>query len=157
MYRMLVISICLVLFSVVMIGAQETGANGPAGPTAFTGPAAPAAPAAQAASAASPAPAAQVAPAAPATPAAAEAAGDPDAKLIGGMSILGNKEAPMSLFIVPWKTSELGAEANLTRTLNERRVAVDRDVFLRELAFYEVSASAKSPAPATAVSLLTKR
>jgi hypothetical protein len=55
------------------------------------------------------------------------------------MSVLGNNEAPMSLFIVPWKSSELGAETNLKRTLNERDQPVDRDVFLRELAFYRVS------------------
>lgn len=69
---------------------------------------------------------------------------DPEAKMVGGMSVLGNKEAPMSLFIVPWKSSELGAETNLTRTLNERHAPVDRDVFLRELAFYEVTVSGKS-------------
>jgi len=65
---------------------------------------------------------------------------EPEAKMVSGMSILGNKEAPMSLFIVPWKSSELGAETNLTRTLNERMAPVDREVFLRELAFYQVSA-----------------
>ncbi len=68
----------------------------------------------------------------------------PDAKTLRGMSVLGNNEAPMSLFIVPWKSSELGVEANLTRTLNERDVPVDRDVFLRELAFYEVSVGGKT-------------
>jgi hypothetical protein len=69
-----------------------------------------------------------------------EQSGDPDAKLVSGMSVLGNEEAPMSLYIVPWKTSELGAETDLTRTLNERLGPVDREVFLRELAFYQVSA-----------------
>ena len=78
----------------------------------------------------------------------ADGPGDPDAKLITGMSILGNKEAPMSLFIVPWKTSELGSETDLTRTLNERHEPVDRDVFSRELAFYQVSTGSKSSAPA---------
>jgi len=71
--------------------------------------------------------------------------GDSEAKMVSGMSVLGNKEAPMSLFIVPWKSSELGAETKLTRTLDERRLPVDRDVFLREVAFYEVSAGGKSP------------
>ena len=78
-----------------------------------------------------------------------------DAKMVSGMSILGNKEAPMSLFIVPWKSSELGAETNLTRTLNERHVPVDREVFLRELAYYQVSV-ADNPS-AQAVSLLNAR
>ena len=85
----------------------------------------------------------------------ANGSGDPDAKMVSGMSILGNKEAPMSLFIVPWKSSELGAETNLTRTLNERHVPVDREVFLRELAYYQVSV-ADNPS-AQAVSLLNAR
>ena len=55
------------------------------------------------------------------------------------MSIVGNDEAPKSLFIVPWKSSELGVETSLTRTLDERDVPVDRDVFMRQLDFYEVS------------------
>src|SRR6266508_976927 len=69
--------------------------------------------------------------------------GASDAKMVKGMSILGNNEAPMSLFIVPWKSSELGVEANLTRTLNERDAPVDRDVFMRELEFYQVSVGGK--------------
>ena len=63
--------------------------------------------------------------------------------MVRGMSVLGNDEAPMSLFIVPWKSSELGAETNLNRTLNERDVPVDRDVFMRELDFYQVSVGSK--------------
>ena len=34
-------------------------------------------------------------------------AGD-DAKTLSGISILGNQEAPKSLVIVPWKSSQLG-------------------------------------------------
>jgi hypothetical protein len=76
--------------------------------------------------------------------AGANGAGDSQAKLVRGMSILGNNEAPMSLFIVPWKSSELGVETNLSRTLNERVVPVDRDVFLRELDFYRASVASKA-------------
>ncbi|MDW7644330.1 MAG: hypothetical protein SCI25_04760 [Desulfuromonadales bacterium] len=65
--------------------------------------------------------------------------GEDGAKMISGMSIVGNDEAPKSLFIVPWKSSELGVETSLTRTLDERDVPVDRDVFMRQLDFYEVS------------------
>ncbi|HEY6838009.1 MAG TPA: hypothetical protein VI389_04625 [Geobacteraceae bacterium] len=83
-------------------------------------------------------------PPAPGAPNEAGAPATPDAKTLRGMLVLGNNEAPMSLFIVPWKSSELGVEANLTRTLNERDVPVDRDVFLRELAFYEVSVGGKT-------------
>lgn len=80
---------------------------------------------------------------------------EPDAKLVGGMSILGNKEAPMSLFIVPWKSSELGAETSLTRTLDERPVPVDREVFAREIAFYQAGFGQAENRPA-AVSQLIK-
>jgi hypothetical protein len=66
-------------------------------------------------------------------------AGDSGAKMVGGMSIVGNDEAPKSLFIVPWKSSELGVETNLTRTLDQRDEPVDREVFQRELEFYQVS------------------
>src|SRR5262245_12191276 len=31
-----------------------------------------------------------------------------DARVISGMSILGNQEAPKALVIVPWKSSEIG-------------------------------------------------
>ena len=57
---------------------------------------------------------------------------------MSGMSILGNEEAPKSLVIVPWKSSELGAELGLTGTLDDRAQPVDRDVFLRELSYYEL-------------------
>ncbi|WP_026841963.1 hypothetical protein [Citrifermentans bremense] len=79
-----------------------------------------------------------------------DGSGDSKPKMVSGMSILGNKEAPMSLVIVPWKSSELGAEAKLTRTLNERRAPVDRDVFLREVAFYQVSAGSRGSETAAA-------
>lgn len=59
------------------------------------------------------------------------------AKQLSGISIVGNKEAPKSLFIVPWKSSELGVETTLSsRLLNEKLIAVDKDVFERELEFY---------------------
>jgi hypothetical protein len=59
------------------------------------------------------------------------------AKELSGISIVGNKEAPKSLFIVPWKSSELGVETGLaSRLLNEKMQAVDKEVFERELDFY---------------------
>jgi len=78
-------------------------------------------------------------------PAVLAAAGDvnseeqSEAKELSGMSIVGNDEAPKSLYIVPWKSSEIGAETNLDSMLNERDVPVDRDVFKRQLRFYQVS------------------
>jgi len=61
------------------------------------------------------------------------------AKELSGMSIVGNDEAPKSLYIVPWRSSELGGETRLDMMLNEDDVPVDRDVFKRQLEFYKVS------------------
>ena len=59
-------------------------------------------------------------------------------KTMSGMSILGNEEAPKSLVIIPWKSSEMGDDINLTDTLDDRAKPVDKEVFLRELRFYEI-------------------
>ncbi len=64
---------------------------------------------------------------------------DGEAKELSGMSIVGNDEAPKSLYIVPWKSSELGAETSLNTMLNEGDVPVDREVFRRQLDYYRVS------------------
>ena len=61
-------------------------------------------------------------------------------KTMSGMSILGNEEAPKSLVIIPWKSSELGDDINLSDTLDDRARPVDKEVFLRELNFYEIRA-----------------
>ena len=57
---------------------------------------------------------------------------------MSGMSILGNEEAPKALVIVPWKSSEIGEDISLSDTLDDRARPVDKDVFLRELSFYEI-------------------
>jgi len=62
-----------------------------------------------------------------------------EAKELSGISIVGNDEAPKSLYIVPWKSSEIGVETSLDMMLNEGDVPVDRDVFKRQLEFYQVS------------------
>jgi len=62
-----------------------------------------------------------------------------EAKELSGMSIIGNEEAPKSLYIVPWKSSEIGVETSLDMMLNEGDVPVDRDVFKRQFEFYQVS------------------
>jgi len=71
---------------------------------------------------------------------AAEPQGDgiSSPKTLSGMSILGNEEAPKSLVIVPWKSSELGDDISLTDTLDDRAQPVDKEVFLRELSYYEI-------------------
>lgn len=60
------------------------------------------------------------------------------AKSLSGMSVLGNNEAPKSLVIVPWKSSELGDGIGIANLLDERAVPVDREVFSRELSYYEL-------------------
>ena len=62
-----------------------------------------------------------------------------EAKELSGISIVGNDDAPKSLYIVPWKSSEIGVETNLDMMVNEGDVPVDRDVFRRRLEFYQVS------------------
>jgi hypothetical protein len=59
---------------------------------------------------------------------------------MSGMSILGNEEAPKSLVIVPWKSSQMGDMASVSRLLDSSLQPVDKEVFLRELAYYEIRA-----------------
>jgi hypothetical protein len=67
----------------------------------------------------------------------------PDAKTLNGISILGNQEAPKSLVIVPWKGSQIGDMPGLSRLLDDSVQPVDKDVFMRELAFYEIRSGKK--------------
>jgi hypothetical protein len=66
------------------------------------------------------------------------AASAQDAKTLSGISILGNQEAPKSLVIVPWKGSEIGDMPALSRLLDDSVQPVDKDVFMRELSYYEI-------------------
>ena len=61
-------------------------------------------------------------------------------KLLSGMSIVGNDEAPKSLVIVPWKSSGLGDTLDVSRVLDDGRQPVDKDVFARELNYYQIRA-----------------
>ncbi|MFU8856206.1 MAG: hypothetical protein ACNA8S_04275 [Deferrisomatales bacterium] len=70
-----------------------------------------------------------------------------EAKELSGMSIVGNDEAPKSLYIVPWKSSELGDETSLHMPLGGRAAPVDREVFLRQLTYHRVSTERPSNAP----------
>lgn len=83
---------------------------------------------------------------APSQEAPAEAQGDgvKSPKTLSGMSILGNEEAPKSLVIIPWKSSELGDEIGLEDTLDDRARPVDKEVFLRELRYFDIR-SGKEP------------
>lgn len=67
---------------------------------------------------------------------------DNDVKELSGISIIGNKEAPKSLYIVPWKSSEVGVESDLASSLMDGKLKpLDKEVFMRELEFYELSLS----------------
>jgi len=71
---------------------------------------------------------------------AEEAAVEGD-KELSGMSIVGNDDAPKSLVIVPWKSSALGDTLDVSRGLDDGRQPVDRDVFMRELDYYQIRAA----------------
>jgi len=65
---------------------------------------------------------------------------DVEVKELSGISIIGNKEAPKSLYIVPWQNSEVGVATSLkSGLLDDSMRPVDKEVFLRELDFYELS------------------
>lgn len=63
-----------------------------------------------------------------------------EVKELSGISIIGNKEAPKSLYIVPWKNSQVGVETSLSSgLLDDSNKLIDKEVFMRELEFYELS------------------
>ena len=65
---------------------------------------------------------------------------DPDEiKELSGISIRGDKEAPKSLYIVPWHNAELKQSTSLSSNLdvNEMRT-VDRETFKQQLRLQEL-------------------
>ena len=65
---------------------------------------------------------------------------DTEVKELSGISIIGNQEAPKSLYIVPWQNSEVGMATTLQSGLyDESMRPLSREVFQRELNFYELS------------------
>jgi hypothetical protein len=66
-------------------------------------------------------------------------------KKLSGMSVVGNDDAPKALVIVPWKSSVLGDTLNVPRSLDDGARPVDRDVFMRELAYYRIRAESQTP------------
>ena len=81
---------------------------------------------------------------------AAQVQTDKDPKLISvpggkalGMSVLGNQEAPTSLVIVPWKSSEVGRSLGISPMLDDSRQPVDKEVFMRALRYYEIRSEKK--------------
>jgi len=73
----------------------------------------------------------------------AQAQTEEDAKLLSGMSILGNQEAPKSLVIVPWKSSGIGESLGISTMLDDSRQPVDKEVFMRALSYYEIRSETK--------------
>ena len=80
--------------------------------------------------------------AAPAAAATQAAQPGGDVKM-SGISILGNEDAPKSLVLVPWKSSQLADMPSVSRLLDSATQPVDKDVFMRELAYYEFKSSSK--------------
>src|SRR6266571_4563098 len=66
-----------------------------------------------------------------------------------GMSILGNQEAPKALVIVPWKSSKLGNGPSVSTLLDDSRVPIDKEVFMRMLSYYEIRSETSRPSGAT--------
>ena len=62
---------------------------------------------------------------------------------MSGMSVLGNDDSPKSLALVPWKSSQLGDAPSLSKLLDDSTQPVDKDVFMRELAYYEIKTDSK--------------
>ncbi|KPK58121.1 MAG: hypothetical protein PVI25_10350 [Gammaproteobacteria bacterium] len=72
-------------------------------------------------------------------PAFAEDSEESGDKVLSGMSVVGNDDAPKSLVIVPWKSSELGTRLDVSQIVDDGRQPVDREVFMRELNYYRIS------------------
>jgi hypothetical protein len=93
-----------------------------------------------------PVPPAKVAAAEPAAALTAAVQPQPDSgagKKLSGISILGNQEAPKALVIVPWKSSEIGDPLGLDENLDDSRRPVDKEVFMRELDYYDIRSGSK--------------
>jgi hypothetical protein len=66
---------------------------------------------------------------------------------LGTTDITGNRELPKVLYIVPWKTSDLGDLTGkpLNSLVDETLQPIDRDVFKRENRYYGAVAQKASP------------
>ena len=65
-----------------------------------------------------------------------------DIKQMKGISIQGDKEAPKSLYIVPWHKAEHKQNTSLSTSLVDKKMqAVDQDSFTQQLRLYELSKS----------------
>jgi hypothetical protein len=66
--------------------------------------------------------------------------------------VTGNRELPKVLYIVPWKKADLGdlPAQPFNTLLDEVLTPVDRDVFRREVTYYDVVSSGAHASPAAA-------
>jgi hypothetical protein len=64
--------------------------------------------------------------------------------------IIGNRELPKVLYIVPWKKADLGdlPAQPFNTLLDEVLTPVDRDVFRREVTYYGVVSAGGNASPA---------
>ena len=62
-----------------------------------------------------------------------------DTLILDATAITGNRELPKVLYIVPWKDSDLGEIMGrpVNSLLDEVLAPVDRDVFLRQVSYFE--------------------
>ena len=87
--------------------------------------------------------------------AAALAAGAQDRMDLEGSKIIGNRELPKVLYILPWKKPTQGELSGrpLVSVLDEAMAPVDRDVFRRQVSYdgqtQAQAGQAKAAAPAT--------
>ena len=67
------------------------------------------------------------------------AASAQEALQLDGMAVVGNRELPKALFIVPWKTPEaaMAPDRPVNTLINEALQPVDPDVFRRKLEYFE--------------------
>jgi hypothetical protein len=59
---------------------------------------------------------------------------------LDGMAVVGNRELPKALFIVPWKDPEaaMAPDRPVNSLIDEALQPVDPDVFKRKLQYFEV-------------------
>jgi len=88
---------------------------------------------------------------------AAGAASGQDRADIDRTQVIGNRELPKVLYIVPWKKPQPGDLSGrpLVSVLDEALAPVDRDVFRRQVQ-YDTLTQARAPAAAPAVAAATK-
>jgi hypothetical protein len=67
-------------------------------------------------------------------------AGAADRIDLDGASIVGTRELPKVLYIVPWKETRLGTLAGVSEnaSFDDGLVALDRDVFQKQTEYYDI-------------------